>query len=83
MSAWLPDMDLNHDKQIQSLLCYRYTIGQTDVPTVISRAKESRPLSLDCSSRGNEAPTSLFVRRQAPASEPRYLGCYNLINSLT
>ena len=25
----LPDMDLNHDKQIQSLLCYRYTIGQT------------------------------------------------------
>ena len=28
---WLPDMDLNHDKQIQSLLCYRYTIGQTKV----------------------------------------------------
>ena len=27
-SGWLPDMDLNHDKQIQSLLCYRYTIGQ-------------------------------------------------------
>lgn len=27
---WLPDMDLNHDKQIQSLLCYRYTIGQSD-----------------------------------------------------
>lgn len=26
--VWLPDMDLNHDKQIQSLLCYRYTIGQ-------------------------------------------------------
>ena len=26
--SWLPDMDLNHDKQIQSLLCYRYTIGQ-------------------------------------------------------
>lgn len=25
---WLPDMDLNHDKQIQSLLCYRYTIPQ-------------------------------------------------------
>ena len=24
-------MDLNHDKQIQSLLCYRYTIGQTGV----------------------------------------------------
>ena len=28
LSYWLPDMDLNHDKQIQSLLCYRYTIGQ-------------------------------------------------------
>ena len=28
VSKWLPDMDLNHDKQIQSLLCYRYTIGQ-------------------------------------------------------
>lgn len=26
---WLPDMDLNHDKQIQSLLCYRYTTRQT------------------------------------------------------
>jgi hypothetical protein len=28
-SRWLPDLDLNQDKQIQSLLCYRYTIGQT------------------------------------------------------
>ena len=28
MGNWLPDMDLNHDKQIQNLLCYRYTIGQ-------------------------------------------------------
>ena len=28
LGSWLPDMDLNHDKQIQSLLCYRYTIGQ-------------------------------------------------------
>ena len=28
VKQWLPDMDLNHDKQIQSLLCYRYTIGQ-------------------------------------------------------
>jgi hypothetical protein len=25
---WLPDKDLNLDKQIQSLLCYHYTIGQ-------------------------------------------------------
>jgi hypothetical protein len=28
MENWLPDMDLNHDKVIQSHLCYRYTIGQ-------------------------------------------------------
>ena len=28
---WLPDMDLNHDKQIQSLLCYHYTIGHAGV----------------------------------------------------
>ena len=28
MKKWLPNMDLNHDKQIQRLLCYRYTIRQ-------------------------------------------------------
>jgi hypothetical protein len=33
---WLPDMDLNHDKQIQSLLCYRYTIGQFGAGTRLS-----------------------------------------------
>ena len=42
---WLPDMDLNHDKQIQSLLCYRYTIGQIGVPKVNSTGSESRTLS--------------------------------------
>ena len=30
LGSWLPDMDLNHDKVIQSHLCYRYTIGQTE-----------------------------------------------------
>ena len=39
---WLPDMDLNHDKQIQSLLCYRYTIGQTSAYTVAVSRGESR-----------------------------------------
>ena len=39
---WLPDMDLNHDKQIQSLLCYRYTIGQMGVFKVKPHAMESR-----------------------------------------
>ena len=39
---WLPDMDLNHDKQIQSLLCYRYTIGQTSGSKVDFPERESR-----------------------------------------
>jgi hypothetical protein len=39
--GWLPDMDLNHDKQIQSLLCYRYTIGQTGGLKVDAPARES------------------------------------------
>ena len=26
---WLPDQDSNLDKQIQSLLCYHYTIRQS------------------------------------------------------
>src|SRR5439155_754148 len=30
LEGWLPDLDLNQDKQIQSLLCYRYTIGQAE-----------------------------------------------------
>jgi hypothetical protein len=41
--SWLPDMDLNHDKQIQSLLCYRYTIGQCKAGVKVSpRHAESR-----------------------------------------
>ena len=40
---WLPDMDLNHDKQIQSLLCYRYTIGQAGaVKRLNALERESR-----------------------------------------
>ena len=44
LGVWLPDMDLNHDKQIQSLLCYRYTIGQAGARTnlKISRIESSR-----------------------------------------
>jgi hypothetical protein len=33
---------LNHDKQIQSLLCYRYTIGQTSAITLECPRRESR-----------------------------------------
>ena len=36
---WLPDMDLNHDKQIQSLLCYRYTIGQAGAVTSVNLSR--------------------------------------------
>jgi hypothetical protein len=44
---WLPDMDLNHDKQIQSLLCYRYTIGQTNATKIEAPPTESRLLQMD------------------------------------
>ena len=37
---WLPDMDLNHDKQIQSLLCYRYTIGQAGAVMSLNLSRE-------------------------------------------
>jgi hypothetical protein len=37
---WLPDMDLNHDKQIQSLLCYRYTIGQAGAGTNLEFSRQ-------------------------------------------
>jgi hypothetical protein len=42
VKKWLPDMDLNHDKQIQSLLCYRYTIGQTSAHKINVPRAESR-----------------------------------------
>src|SRR5438552_1392327 len=42
LGSWLPDMDLNHDKQIQSLLCYRYTIGQTSAIKIRCSRAESR-----------------------------------------
>lgn len=49
--SWLPDMDLNHDKVIQSHLCYRYTIGQDEALRKLntfqfqsSRAFDSRPI---------------------------------------
>ena len=38
---WLPDVDLNHDKQIQSLLCYRYTIGQDETSRLEKFIEES------------------------------------------
>jgi hypothetical protein len=40
LGDWLPDMDLNHDKQIQSLLCYRYTIGQAGAATNLEFSRQ-------------------------------------------
>ena len=46
LSKWLPDMDLNHDKQIQSLLCYRYTIrqcGECQITSLLPLVKKAKP----------------------------------------
>ena len=64
---WLPDMDLNHDKQIQSLLCYRYTIGQAEA---VRRLK----VFVDPSSRHTEAGVKkmcLVDARPHPGPLPR------------
>ena len=53
---WLPDMDLNHDKQIQSLLCYRYTIGQTRSDKVESQTVESRLVRMEMASHTQPSP---------------------------
>src|SRR5215471_6336705 len=71
--SWLPDMDLNHDKQIQSLLCYRYTIGQTSDFKVKTWARESRLLNLsvpskirnpnlDSQNQTNESETAKYAK---------------------
>ena len=48
MKSWLPDMDLNHDKQIQSLLCYRYTIGQAGASKKLESFRGESSRSLLC-----------------------------------
>ena len=54
--SWLPDMDLNHDKQIQSLLCYRYTIGQCKAGVKVSplHVQSSRPSRADFGIRNSD-----------------------------
>ena len=49
---WLPDMDLNHDKQIQSLLCYHYTIGQNGALRLPKLSRQSSRAF----KRGHSAP---------------------------
>src|SRR5262245_52631267 len=80
---WLPDMDLNHDKQIQSLLCYRYTIGQERAHKIKAPRWESRLLtgvdySQDCiklpvwhnSSRGGDVSSPVVVARRMGTRRP-------------
>src|SRR5258706_11738029 len=67
--SWLPDMDLNHVKQIQSLLCYRYTIGQTSASKVKAATGESRLLKRFVTAL---AP-AYGVRRQSGAGTPLWL----------
>src|SRR5204863_5524129 len=62
---WLPDMDLNHDKQIQSLLCYRYTIGQTGACKLIGPVLQSRRIQ-----RFNGSRARLIAATGAPVSDP-------------
>ena len=49
ITIWLPDMDLNHDKVIQSHLCYRYTIGQVGaaVSVILSSLESSSGSQFD------------------------------------
>ena len=71
--SWLPDMDLNHDKQIQSLLCYRYTIGQAG-------ASDRLGFSARQSSRETEVPQGQmkiahgFSRGARPQNDPSPVG---------
>ena len=61
LTSWLPDMDLNHDKQIQSLLCYRYTIGQTGASNRLNPSlRESRIVkTLRCYSVKSADPVAI------------------------
>ena len=70
LADWLPDMDLNHDKQIQSLLCYRYTIGHGNGVRLNHPAIESRNCgvrSADCEFFRNAA----FATMQSPIRNPQ------------
>ena len=63
--GWLPDMDLNHDKQIQSLLCYRYTIGQTACKKLEGLKKQSsRQTAAEL--RGDHHDTTIAGPRTVP-----------------
>jgi hypothetical protein len=70
--SWLPDMDLNHDKQIQSLLCYRYTIGQTSEPSIRVRRGESRVPKLNTVRASERQSVRAFFVSENATTLPRY-----------
>ncbi len=82
-ASWLPDMDLNHDKQIQSLLCYRYTIGQTGAcdrldafPGQSSRQTVGGSKAKDIYSRPHPGPLPRERGNHSPAFKgTRAMGC--------
>ena len=78
VQQWLPDMDLNHDKQIQSLLCYRYTIGQTRACKVEFPSNESRTLQSGSARGWIRDAVAADVTRRNQAQPRRYFGGYTL-----
>lgn len=74
IAGWLPDLDLNQDKQIQSLLCYRYTIGQPEAKPSLdrflapSRPVESGTRSIAESARPLKRLAGAAARRLGPAT---------------
>jgi hypothetical protein len=64
---WLPDMDLNHDKQIQSLLCYRYTIGQDDASDKLENFAGQSSRQAGSTAKGSNG----FDAHPHPSSLPR------------
>ena len=53
---WLSGMDSNHDKELQRLLCYHYTTGQSRPKLAFRRAPRKGKVGLLVPE--NEAPTS-------------------------
>ena len=80
---WLPNMDLNHDKQIQSLLCYHYTIRQLCIHRLAEKAgASSRRVTLRCGVGRMGPPWDRFHNVPAhPGLLPRGEGEANPVRS--
>ena len=71
-------MDLNHDKQIQSLLCYRYTIGQAGAFGKLDglAPQSSRQAEPTCANRSLLLAPGFSRVYQGPKSKNRFNGFY-------